>query len=321
MIFIIPIIIGAIGVAVGAVGGALAAHAAGEKDRQAAKHHRGVENELQNKYIALRKRHDEIVNTTKAQISDLERKLAISEVEIDALRLAIELKGAVIHLMDSIARNPSHEALNQLNLALNVTNQVLSQLNISLLEVSQDYFTHNLSRIGEQEAINTISPSKVAKGKKILTYGAQISIQACNGRYVMSDLNKGGKLSATAEHTKEWELFEIVDASNQHSNNQNRPVRFGDKVALRAVNNSNFVAINFQDQLISRQTCLQKTWETFTLIHPVSRRRGRIWYGSSIVLRAYNGKQVKCNLHEEAALQANAPHIKEWEIFTLKAPQ
>ena len=46
MIFIIPFIIGAIGVAVGAVGGAFAAHAAGEKDRQESKSHRQINNDL-----------------------------------------------------------------------------------------------------------------------------------------------------------------------------------------------------------------------------------------------------------------------------------
>lgn len=53
MIFIIPLVFGALGAAVGAVAGAFTAHAAGEKDRQAAKHHKQVANELTGKYANL----------------------------------------------------------------------------------------------------------------------------------------------------------------------------------------------------------------------------------------------------------------------------
>jgi gas vesicle protein len=60
MILIIPFIIGAIGVAVGAVGGSFATHASGEKDRQAAKHHRKLENDLNNKYLDIQKRYNEL---------------------------------------------------------------------------------------------------------------------------------------------------------------------------------------------------------------------------------------------------------------------
>ncbi len=71
MILIIPIIFGAIGIAVGAVGGAFAAYASGEKDRQAAKHHRKVENELNNKYLDLQKRYYELADESKSQVNHL----------------------------------------------------------------------------------------------------------------------------------------------------------------------------------------------------------------------------------------------------------
>ena len=57
MIFIIPFIIGAIGLAVGAVSGASIAHASREKDKQEAKHHRKVANELSDKYSKLQKQY------------------------------------------------------------------------------------------------------------------------------------------------------------------------------------------------------------------------------------------------------------------------
>jgi len=71
MIFLIPLVFGAIGVAVGAVAGAFTTHATGEKDRQAAKHHRKVANELTEKYSALEKRYYELAEESKKQISDL----------------------------------------------------------------------------------------------------------------------------------------------------------------------------------------------------------------------------------------------------------
>ena len=48
----IPLIFGAIGAAVGAVAGAFVTHAIAESDRQAAKHHKAVANELCHKYAA-----------------------------------------------------------------------------------------------------------------------------------------------------------------------------------------------------------------------------------------------------------------------------
>jgi len=51
----LPFVFGALGLAVGAVTGAFATHAAGEKDRQAANHHKQVANELTNNYTNLEK--------------------------------------------------------------------------------------------------------------------------------------------------------------------------------------------------------------------------------------------------------------------------
>ena len=60
MIFILPFVFGAVGLAVGAVAGAFTSHAAGEKDRQSAKHHRQVANELVEKYTNLEKKYQRI---------------------------------------------------------------------------------------------------------------------------------------------------------------------------------------------------------------------------------------------------------------------
>ncbi|MEA5578459.1 hypothetical protein [Anabaena sp. UHCC 0451] len=53
MILILPFVISAVGFAVGAVAGAFTSHAVGENDRQAAKHHRKIANELVEKLYYL----------------------------------------------------------------------------------------------------------------------------------------------------------------------------------------------------------------------------------------------------------------------------
>ena len=76
MILILPFVISAVGFAVGAVAGAFTSHAVGEKDRQAAKHHRKVANELVEKYTNLQKQYYELADESQKQIHDLTRQIA-----------------------------------------------------------------------------------------------------------------------------------------------------------------------------------------------------------------------------------------------------
>jgi gas vesicle protein len=75
MFFLLPLV----GAAVGAAAGAFATHAASEKDRQAAKHHRQVANDLSNKYSNLEKRYNEYTEKSKQQIHDLTQQHALDE--------------------------------------------------------------------------------------------------------------------------------------------------------------------------------------------------------------------------------------------------
>lgn len=154
MIFIIPFIIGAIGVAVGAVGGAFAAHAAGEKDRQESKSHRKVANELCDKYSKLQKQYYDLADKSKSENKRLLEKLAISEVEKDTLHLLVDLQQAIIGLMLSIDESPSYEALAQINIAVKATNQVLLNLDKNPIEINSDYFDRNFKRVISIEGSN-----------------------------------------------------------------------------------------------------------------------------------------------------------------------
>jgi len=161
MIFILPFVFGAIGVAVGAVAGAFTAHAAGEKDRQGAKHHRQVANELTDKYASLEKKYYEFADESKKQINDLTRQNALSEIEKDCLRLAVRLQQNVIYLMWEIDREPTADALNRFQAAVEQTNQVLEQLKEELIIVPDDYYARLLKAITATKTINTIKSKNV----------------------------------------------------------------------------------------------------------------------------------------------------------------
>ncbi|BAY85783.1 hypothetical protein NIES267_52840 [Calothrix parasitica NIES-267] len=139
----IPFIFGAIGAAVGAVAGTFVTHAIGESDRQAAKHHKAVANELCHKYAALEKRYNELADKSKQQIIDLTFQHALDEVEKDCLRLAVRLQQNLISLMWEIDREPTENALKKFVQAVELTNHVLNQVNEELISVPSDYYARN----------------------------------------------------------------------------------------------------------------------------------------------------------------------------------
>jgi tetratricopeptide (TPR) repeat protein len=163
MIFLIPLVFGAIGVAVGAVAGAFTTHAAGEKDRQAAKHHRKVANELTEKYSALEKRYYEFAEESKKQISDLTRQHALDEVEKDCLRLALRLQQHLLSLMQDIDGRPSKAALKSFRDAVDVTNKVLGELNEELIFIPSDYFIRNMVRARRLEQLTVSKENETSK--------------------------------------------------------------------------------------------------------------------------------------------------------------
>lgn len=145
-----PFIIPALCAAVGAAAGAIAAHSSGEKDRQKAKHLNQVNNDLINKRNELEKRYQKISETSKQQISDYQRKLVNSELEKDALYLAIRLQNDLMSLMEALDRNPSLEVIEKFQDAVVKTNLVLKELGENLVPISQDYFDRNLDRAKEK---------------------------------------------------------------------------------------------------------------------------------------------------------------------------
>lgn len=159
MLFILPFVFGAIGVAVSAVAGAFIAHAGGEEDRQAAKHHRTVANELIEKYTTLEKRYYELSDESKKQICDLTRQHALDEVQKDCLRLAVRLQQNLIALMWEIDREPTELGLKKLVNAVDLTNNILRPLNEEPILVPSDYYVRNLMEAERNKILNSGNPS------------------------------------------------------------------------------------------------------------------------------------------------------------------
>lgn len=153
---VLPLIIGAVGLAVGAVAGAFTTHAAGEKDRKAAKHHRKIANELSEKYTTLEQRYYELADKSQNKINELIRQKALDEVEKDCLRLALRLQQHLILLMADIDREPSIPALQSFQEAVDVTNEVLCEVNEELIFIPSYYYARNKVRaIQQQQLVNS----------------------------------------------------------------------------------------------------------------------------------------------------------------------
>ncbi len=158
----------------------------------------------------------------------------------------------------------------------------------------------------------------------ILTYGKEVAIRTCDGRYVTADLNNG-TLVARERHVQAWEIFKIVHASSPFLHVPERSVRYGDKVAFLATNSNNFVGAAFHSQSeLTAWVAHVKAHEKFTLLRPpagVQRQRGKmVYYGSFFALRADNGQNVMYNRDGDGRLFAIVPHVSDWETFVFIDP-
>ncbi len=141
----------------------------------------------------------------------------------------------------------------------------------------------------------------------------------------MAEMSNHGKLSAKANHTKEWEIFELIDASNPFLDDQDRSVCYGDKIAFQAISNKKFVCSDLSNYgKLSACAPHVKEWETFILLpSQASEKIGQeLKDGSTFTLQVHNKQQVKCIVRKGGRIYIGSPHkvIKKWEIFTFKLP-
>jgi len=323
MIFIIPFIIGAIGVAVGAVGGAFAAHAAGEKDRQESKSHRKVANELCDKYSKLQKQYYDLADKSKSENKRLLEKLAISEVEKDTLHLLVDLQQAIIGLMLSIDESPSYEALAQINIAVKATNQVLLNLDKNPIEINSDYFDRNFKRVISIEGSNireliakdpNTPPATLTKLSKDLFW-----IREAVANNPSTPIN-------VLTWLKNDTYVEVINAAEKNLDYQQRShlltVKYGCQVSIKAYNSKYVMCrLNRHAKLAARADHIND-WEKFEIVNVANslleNKNIPVRYGDKVAFRSLaNDKFISSDLGNHGRLIASVPHIKEWEIFTV----
>jgi hypothetical protein len=156
-----------------------------------------------------------------------------------------------------------------------------------------------------------------------IVYRSPVSIKASNKKYIMARLNHHGKLAARADHINEWEKFEIVNAEESLSENKNRPIRYGEKVAFRSIANYKFVSSDLgnQGRLIASAPHI-KEWETFTLL-PVKddEKLGRIIeYNEDFTLQIHDKKIVYFRVNESGSICIDSNRTDGSDIFVFIKP-
>ena len=169
----------------------------------------------------------------------------------------------------------------------------------------------------------------VKQSQEIIVHrGDKIALKASsNGRYVQANNDtSNGIIIAQGGKVDSWEIFEIVDCENPFSYVKNIPVRYGEKIGLRATSNTHFVGVNYGDSQHILTSCVNhvEAWETFTLVvHPKSKAKDKqfLRYGDRIALRANGGEYVMSHKEKDGILIATAGKIDTWETFIVINPK
>jgi hypothetical protein len=157
MFFLLPLI----SAAVGATAGVLVTHTVGEKDRQSAKYHKQIANDLTSKLSNLDNRYNEYVEQSKNQIDNLTKQHALDEAEKDLLRLAVRLQQSLYILMWDIDNKPTRYALTEFKKAIEATNKVLLELDEEPIQIPKKYFSRNLTRVKRREKLAKSKSKKI----------------------------------------------------------------------------------------------------------------------------------------------------------------
>ena len=149
MFFLLPLL----GAVFGLVAGSLITRAAGEEDRQSAKYHREVANELMAKYSNLQGKYNQLEEKSKSQVDYLTRQHALDESEKDLFRLVVRLQNSLYPLMWSIDDKPTRDSLDNFEESVKLINEILVKLDEEPIEISERYFSRNLGRIKRREKL------------------------------------------------------------------------------------------------------------------------------------------------------------------------
>lgn len=169
----------------------------------------------------------------------------------------------------------------------------------------------------------------IEAGPGVVAYGDSIVLSVFDGAYVQVGPDARGTLTATSKEFGEWDRFEVVSATGAV---KGRPVRFGDKIALRGTNNQLYVGVDYNDVYgkgVAAWVPNLDRWETFVL-HSANPSRAAgdvVAYGTSFALFSDENKSVKsCYVAYKPApdtqtFWAAASKIGNWERLMFIEPE
>lgn len=157
----------------------------------------------------------------------------------------------------------------------------------------------------------------------VVEYGSKVAVIMHDHYFLQVDLNDkqlaGPNLQAAdMERAEAWESFELIDPQDSAVSPLKKPLRYGSKIALKAVNDR-FVGadMHMEGLLVARVDRLQE-WETFT-VQSLSVKTGipigsYVHYGHPIALVADNQRFVAYRSDTDKKFWAAA--VGAWEQFT-----
>jgi hypothetical protein len=163
-------------------------------------------------------------------------------------------------------------------------------------------------------------------GKHNVRTGDYVAIHACDDKYILTDTNDTARLAARNDWIGDGEKFIIVDSLEPYSY-EKKDIKYGDKIALRSVNNKKFVSsrTDIPNNPLMANVVQVKEWEEFTVCrvpkYSQTRQRKTVKYGLFFALMAYNELYVMYDRDGDGRLYARAAHINEWETFVFINPE
>jgi hypothetical protein len=163
----------------------------------------------------------------------------------------------------------------------------------------------------------------VRSDRGIVAYGDRVTISTCNGCYVQIGDEGWGRLKAVSRDYGNWDKLEIISADGALVG---RPVKFGDKIGLRAVRDALFVRAELNegtDREVAAQAKEMWDWEKFRVCPTNSGTRDGtpVAYGTSLALRAHDGKFVAYAPEDTCQLRAVGEQNGLWERLMFVEPE
>jgi hypothetical protein len=131
-----------------------------------------------------------------------------------------------------------------------------------------------------------------------------------NKHYVVAEGDKG-TINANRPHCQAWEKHTLIVLNGGK-------LMHGDKVALRT-HWGRYWSAQPNGRLEANRTAL-KSWETFTIRKMAGPGGKVVGYGSKVAFQGHHKKYIVAEGAGGKNVNANRPHAKQWETFTLINP-